>query len=154
MKSLFLFASAFILGSPVLAIANSLVAAEQLLANPFPYEFPDLSSVSRFPMESCHGVTLEEATVDQLQNYMAQGILSSVKIVECYLKRRLQVDQYLKYDPLALARIRGSKAKMSNLQFHPRAQSRCDGYCSVLRRAPCKRDSLITDSRHPIRRQR
>lgn len=123
MKLLFFFASAFILRSPVLAIANSSVATEQLLADAFPYEFPDLSSVSRFPMESCHGVTLEEATVDQLQKYIAQGILSSVKIVECYLKRKLQVDQYLKYDPVALARICGSKAKMSDLQFHPRAQS-------------------------------
>lgn len=101
MKSLFLFASAIILRSQ--ALTNSSVAAEQLLANAFPYEFPDLSSVSRFPMENCHGVTLEEATVDQLQNYMTQGILSSVKIVECYLKRRLQVDQYLKYDPVTLA---------------------------------------------------
>lgn len=117
MKSLFFFASAFILRSPVLAIAtaNSSVATEQLLANAFPYEFPDLSSVSRFPMESCHGVTLEEATVDQLQKYMTQGILSSVKIVECYLKRKLQVDQYLKYDLVTPAKICRSKTKMSDL---------------------------------------
>lgn len=95
MKSLFLFASTLILRSWALT-PNSSVATGQLLADAFPYEFPDLSAVSRFPMESCHGVTLEEATVDQLQDYMARGILSSVKIVECYLKRRLQVDQYLK----------------------------------------------------------
>lgn len=100
MKSLFLFTSisAFIPRYWALT-PNSSVAAEQLLADVFPYEFPDLSAANRFPMESCHGVMLEEATVDQLQDYMTQGVLSSVKIVECYLNRRLQVDQYLKYDP-------------------------------------------------------
>lgn len=94
MKSHFLFVSAFILRAQ--AFSPNSIATAQLLANAFPYEFPDLSADNRFPMESCHGVTLEETTIDQLQDYMAQGILSSVKIVECYLKRKLQVDQYLK----------------------------------------------------------
>lgn len=95
MKSLFLFASVFVLAARAAHI-NSSMASSQLLANPFPYEFPDLLAKSLFPMESCHGVTLEEATVDELQNYMTKGILTSVKIVECYLRRKLQVDQYLK----------------------------------------------------------
>lgn len=95
MKSLFLLTSVFILKAQAFS-PNSSIASAQLLANPFPYEFPDLLANSRFPMSSCHGVALEEATIDQLQDYMRQGILSSVKIVECYLRRKLQVDQYLK----------------------------------------------------------
>lgn len=83
--------------------ANQLVESDQILESPFPYYFPQLGSggaanSGQFPMPLCHGFKLEEATIDQLQNAMDKGTLSSVKIVMCYLQRIYQTDAYLRYD--------------------------------------------------------
>jgi amidase len=42
-----------------------------------------------FLMPPCvpHGITLAEATIDQLQHYMRTGKLTSVQLLECYLTR-------------------------------------------------------------------
>ncbi|KAF8857374.1 amidase signature enzyme [Acephala macrosclerotiorum] len=79
----------------------SSLAESQILASPFPYQFPVLqygpsAEETEFPMPLCHGFKLEEATIDQLQDAMFDGRLNSVKIVECYLQRIQQIDQYLK----------------------------------------------------------
>lgn len=50
-----------------------------------------------FPMPLCNGVRLEEASVDQLQDYMKKRRLTSVQIVECYLQRLFQVAESIKY---------------------------------------------------------
>lgn len=66
---------------------------------PYPYEFPPLQSAnssSLFPMPLCGGVVIEEATIDQLQHAMTQGKLTAVKLVHCYWKRAMQVDEYIK----------------------------------------------------------
>ena len=48
-------------------------------------------------MPSCYGFTLEEATIDQMQDAMSSGKLTSVQLVTCYMKRIYQTDQYIKY---------------------------------------------------------
>jgi amidase len=71
----------------------------QVLDSPSPYDFPVLQNgsyedIGQFPMPLCYGITLEEATVDQLQDYMANGNLTSVQIATCYVQRILQTDEY------------------------------------------------------------
>lgn len=95
-----------ILPSPSEGNLSSTINASQLvesqdLSSPFPYEFPLLGNVSdidaaRFPMPQCDGFTLEEATIDQLQDSMRSGQLTSVQIAMCYLQRIYQVDPYIK----------------------------------------------------------
>jgi amidase len=68
------------------------------LSNPFPYYFPPedaAGSAALFPMPTCQGITLEEATIDQLQSYMRNGTLTSKTLLSCYLKRVQQVDEYI-----------------------------------------------------------
>ncbi|KAJ8112021.1 hypothetical protein OPT61_g5517 [Boeremia exigua] len=68
------------------------------LQEPYPYYFPpqDAAGTSAlFPMPTCHGITLEEATIDQLAGYMSAGLLSSAQLLRCYLKRAQQVDGYI-----------------------------------------------------------
>lgn len=70
----------------------------QIIQDPFPYDFPnmDAAPMALFPMPSCHGITLEEATIDQLQDYMSKGKLDSVQILNCYLARVSQTNSYCK----------------------------------------------------------
>lgn len=73
----------------------------QDLASPFPYEFPYLGNgsdidASRFPMPQCNSITIDEATVDQLQDFMTSGKLTSVQLALCYLQRIYQTDPYIK----------------------------------------------------------
>lgn len=49
-----------------------------------------------FPMADCHGFKLEEATIDQMQEAMEKGNLTSVKLVGCYLTRTFQTEEYIK----------------------------------------------------------
>lgn len=46
-------------------------------------------------MPQCQGITLEEATIDQLQQYMSDGNLTSVQLVTCYLQRIWQTQEYI-----------------------------------------------------------
>ena len=74
------------------------LATSQVLENPFPYYFPDQNdSANLFPMESCHSITLEEATIDQLQDYMSNGKLTASQLAMCYLQRQYQTDKYIKF---------------------------------------------------------
>lgn len=49
-----------------------------------------------FPMASCNGFKLEEATIDQMQEAMKKGKLTSQQLVICYLQRQYQTDDYIK----------------------------------------------------------
>ena len=70
----------------------------QILETPFPYYFPEHNrTTSLFPMEMCNGVTLEEATIDQLQDYMSNDKLTTSQLVMCYLQRQYQTDGYVEY---------------------------------------------------------
>lgn len=80
--------------------SNSLgsLAAVQVLETPFPYEFPNVENqIDLFPMPKCMGITLEEATIDQLQDAMNTGLLTTSQIVLCYMQRIYQTDMYLEY---------------------------------------------------------
>lgn len=52
---------------------------------------PDL-----FAMPPCGTFLLEEATIDDMQNGMANGTLTSVQLCLCYLQRTLQTESYIK----------------------------------------------------------
>lgn len=102
----------FILGFVGLTHAQTLLnasglAAAQVLGQPFPYDFPymDAAPVALFPMPSCQGITLEEATIDQLQAAMSNGTLTAVDILNCYLARVSQTNSYIKYDYAILGSI-------------------------------------------------
>lgn len=74
------------------------LAASEILNDPFPYYFPSQNdTVNLFAMPSCNGIKLEEATIDQLQEYMSQGRLTSVQLVMCYMQREYQTRDYIKY---------------------------------------------------------
>ncbi|KAF2092553.1 glutamyl-tRNA amidotransferase subunit A [Rhizodiscina lignyota] len=70
----------------------------QTLETPLPYAFPDQNVANTdalFPMPLCNGITLEEATIDQLQDYMGRGVLTSTQIALCYMERIWQTDEYI-----------------------------------------------------------
>lgn len=93
-------------------------STSQLLEEPYPYEFPKASvdtevSVKKrngistrataalanpdpFPMPECNGVKLEEATIDQMQEWMSTGVMTSVDLVMCYWRRIQQTDDYVR----------------------------------------------------------
>ncbi|CAE7031191.1 Glutamyl-tRNA amidotransferase subunit A [Pyrenophora teres f. teres] len=68
------------------------------LREPYPYNFPPryaAGTSALFPMPTYRGVTLEEATIDQLQKYLSDRILTSAQLLECYLNRAHQVNGYI-----------------------------------------------------------
>lgn len=80
-----------------LASATDQVASLHLGLTPslFPLE-ADADTTNLFPMEKCGGFELEEATIDQMQAAMANGTLTSVQLVVCYMIRNFQTDDYAK----------------------------------------------------------
>lgn len=73
----------------------------QTLSSPYSYDLPVLDldeggeECSPFPMQECNGMILEEATIDQLQQYMDSGNLSPVKLAVCYRERIQQTDSFI-----------------------------------------------------------
>ena len=77
-------------------------AEAQDLNSPYPFYFPVLqngtaSNSGQFPMPLCNGFKLEEATIDQMQAAFANGTLTTVSLVLCYIRRIQQTDFYLEY---------------------------------------------------------
>lgn len=64
-------------------------------------------SAALFPMPPCGAFRLEEASIDQMQEAMANGSLSSQQLVTCYIVRTYQTNSYintlLQLNPDALA---------------------------------------------------
>lgn len=85
-----------VFGRPCTASNN--VTAGQILNDPFPYYFPQENAPASqlFPMPQCNGVQIEQASIDQLQTYMAHGSLTSVQLVVCYMQRSFQTAEYIK----------------------------------------------------------
>ena len=82
---------------PLWAQNNSVLSVDPL-QQPYPYYFPPIDSADTpglFPMPTCRGITLEEATIDQLQGYMGNGSLTSAQLLRCYRRRVQQVDEYI-----------------------------------------------------------
>lgn len=73
-------------------------ANSQILNDPFPYYFPQEngSATRLFAMPLCYGVKIEEATIEELQTYLADGSLTSVQLVTCYTQRSFQTAEYIK----------------------------------------------------------
>lgn len=93
------FVSALASGSLNISVTSAPTKVTGTLGTPFPYEFPNLNNAETsavFPMPPCNGITLEEATIDQLQDYMSKGELTSVQLALCYLQRHWQTDDYIK----------------------------------------------------------
>lgn len=49
-------------------------------------------------MPLCKGHKIEDATIDELQEFMTTGNLTTVQLVTCYIQRYYQTNQYIKYD--------------------------------------------------------
>ncbi|KAI5287217.1 hypothetical protein KEM54_006152 [Ascosphaera aggregata] len=78
------------------AAADDLVDS-QILNDPYPYHFPKLGTEGSglFPMQTCNGFKLEEASIDVIQGQFKSGKLTTVQLVNCYLDRIVQTKQYL-----------------------------------------------------------
>ena len=55
----------------------------------------DAGTVDLFPMPDCFGFKLEEATIDEMQKALRTGRLTSVQLVQCYMVRTFQTEQYI-----------------------------------------------------------
>ena len=86
---------------------GSVLTDSQILGDPFPYDFPDQTHLGTelFPMRQCHGLKLEEATIDHLQQWMTAGKLTSQQLVTCYIQRITQTDGYARCVVLPASRI-------------------------------------------------
>lgn len=71
------------------------VPAETQAVNITTFVYPQTQSEELFPMDTCNGITLNDATIDQLQDYFEKGVLTSEDVVRCYLDRYFQVDPYV-----------------------------------------------------------
>ncbi|KAL3477186.1 amidase signature domain-containing protein [Aspergillus californicus] len=82
--------------TPLLADVDTLVMS-QVLTDPYAYDFPPISTNSAdwFPMRPCKGHQLLEATIDDLQELLSDGSLTSVDLLQCYQERIHQTDAYL-----------------------------------------------------------
>jgi hypothetical protein len=49
-----------------------------------------------FPMPPCGTFILEEATIDQMQDAMSKGQVTSQQLVICYMQRIFQTNSYIK----------------------------------------------------------
>ncbi|KAM7199748.1 amidase signature enzyme [Naviculisporaceae sp. PSN 640] len=75
-------------------------------ASLFPLQ-ENAGTTNLFPMPPCRSFQLEEATIDDMKKAMAKGTLTSVQLVQCYMLRNYQTDDYinslLQFNPDALA---------------------------------------------------
>lgn len=73
--------------------------SSQTLTDPYPYYFPvsdaQKEDETPFPMPLCYGTRVEETSIVQLQGYLTDGTLTSAKLLECYLRRIMQVDTFV-----------------------------------------------------------
>lgn len=75
-----------------------------------------------FPMPQCGGLIIEEATIDELQDYMTLGKLTSVELTKCYLDRYLQLNSFtnnilaLNPDVLAIAEQLDAERKAGSVR--------------------------------------
>ncbi len=91
MYSLF-FWPALALGSALTTWNQSIQTTESL----FPLQ-QNADTTALFPMPSCGHFNLEEATIDQMQQAMSEGTLSSQQLVLCYMQRTYQTEEYIQY---------------------------------------------------------
>lgn len=92
------YALSFTEATPIESLSKRLSSvppsAEQLV-NTTTFVYPQAESSQLFPMNACKGITLEDATIDQLQNYFTEGTLTSEDVVNCYIDRYFQLNPYV-----------------------------------------------------------
>lgn len=86
-----------------LSLAAGFLASRALATEPLFSYTPNLIPLQEnagtenlFPMADCNGFKLEEATIDEMQEAMQTGRLTSVQLVTCYLVRTYQTQEYIK----------------------------------------------------------
>jgi hypothetical protein len=83
---------ALVLGS-VLGTWNQSI---QTTTSLFPMQ-QNADTLTLFPMPSCGRFNLEEATIDQMQQAMSEGTVTSQQLVVCYMQRTYQTEEYIQY---------------------------------------------------------
>ena len=78
-----------------LAYENILEFLESASLDYFPNR--DGPATELFPMSPCGGSVIEEATLDELQDALQNGSITSVQLLWCYLERIHQVEEYVTY---------------------------------------------------------
>ncbi len=81
-----------------LALGSALGTWDQTsetVPSPFPLQ-GNADTPGLFPMPPCGSFTLEEATIDQMQQAMRKGTLTSQQLVLCYLQRTYQTEEYIR----------------------------------------------------------
>ncbi|KAL8875505.1 MAG: hypothetical protein Q9198_006147, partial [Flavoplaca austrocitrina] len=100
---------------------------------------PDL-----FPMPPCGSFALEEATIDDMQQAMARGKLTSVQLTLCYMQRIYQLQSYtnsllqINPDALQIAAARDADRKAG------RVRSALDGIPFIVKDSIASRDHMET----------
>lgn len=117
MRSQFAWSAAFVAGVAALDVSQVFPMTPNLI----PLE-KNAGSDNLFPMADCFGFKLHEATIDQMQAAMANGTLSSVQLVSCYMTRQFQTQQYLNAiiqinpDAFAIASQRDAERKSGKVR--------------------------------------
>jgi amidase len=81
------------------AFASDPLSPDQTISNQVTsLYFPSnaLPGEQLFPMPKCFGESIFEATIDDIQKLFSAGRLNSRKLVQCYIARYFQVDEYTK----------------------------------------------------------
>ncbi|EME47399.1 hypothetical protein DOTSEDRAFT_69361 [Dothistroma septosporum NZE10] len=81
-----------------LSIYHGSDVGSSTLHRPLTYDFPDQDAANTtelFPMPHCHGVVIEEASIDELQAFLSTGNLTCQQLALCYLQRFWQTDDYI-----------------------------------------------------------
>ncbi|KAK8005789.1 amidase [Apiospora arundinis] len=82
----------------------------------------NVDSAELFPMPRCGNFQLEEATIDQMQEAMSNGTLTSVQLATCYMMRTYQTEDYansliqLNPDVLAIAADRDAERQAGQVR--------------------------------------
>ncbi|RCI16922.1 hypothetical protein L249_3056 [Ophiocordyceps polyrhachis-furcata BCC 54312] len=75
------------------------------------------SILLKMQMPLCYGLQLEEASIDLMQDWMENGLITSKQLVECYLRRIYQTQEYagsmieINPDALSIAQARDAERK-------------------------------------------
>ncbi|KAK6856332.1 hypothetical protein PG995_006519 [Apiospora arundinis] len=107
-----------------LLLALALAACGQLLEpdTSFFSVQENVDSAELFPMPRCGNFQLEEATIDQMQEAMSNGTLTSVQLATCYMMRTYQTEDYansliqLNPDVLAIAADRDAERQAGQVR--------------------------------------
>ena len=85
----------FLAGIVATLVAGATAAPEDRVQSPST-SYSNASVAAWHAMPLCKGFSIEEVTIDELQQYMTNSNLSSVQLLSCYMQRYYQTNQYIK----------------------------------------------------------